>query len=346
MKRILVGLLFVSAAFAAFAPAQAQTRSIGDFDVAGWRGTARANADNRFSLCGVTRDYDSGITLLFSLSAKYRWSMGFVNPSWQLEPGRTYTITYSIDGSPPRAVSARADLPTSVLFDLPDDLELFRLFRRGNMLHATSGGLRLQFSLKGSSAALDELMRCVARNTEPARAAAPPSTASRAEAAAPRRATSEQKLDATKVIANILGRGTLSRFRIVTSGDVQANQIAVLRNADVAWLGLGVAGTLYIAPAGAGTIDEIGADIIASDAKACTGRFASGALTDGESRRVKRMFTTCNTEGQGNLHVHHILVPWHDGTIFSIAHMGLTDGANVAAADEEFREAIKAVVGL
>jgi hypothetical protein len=158
-----VGLVFISglATFGSVSPAC--SFEIGErFAVGDWAGHAQYDDDGTgrqaFSLCLISAEFDSGMTLAF-----IRKAAGFASfisdPRWQLEQYATYPLTVSIDRLWSERVEGRAVLH-SVLVELQPQLRVWDALSRGRRLTVVTDTRRFDFVLDGSARALDRLERC------------------------------------------------------------------------------------------------------------------------------------------------------------------------------------------
>ena len=85
-------------------------------------------------------------------------------------------------------------------------------------------------------------------------------------------------------------------------------------------------------------LDDATSVVIADDAKNCEGDFSSGKKVSepAETVSVKRVFTTCRTDGK-TVEIHYTLVKTESGHLIQIAHLNLGEATgDVATADRAF----------
>jgi hypothetical protein len=323
-------ILLSAFAIAAPIPAAADELPGSRFASGHWAGAAY-DKNRAFSHCAMSAGYRSGISMLFSVSENWTWRVGWMHKDWKLPVGQNIPITYWIDGFPPRQLVARAQSATLAFAELPAQVEVFDLFRKGYVLYVQAEGQRYQFNLEGTYAALTTLGECVKRYRTVAQTPPQPSLP---------KASAEQRLEATQVVANIVARSDVGDVRILSDGEVQRLGVAYLQSADVVWQAPGLLGLLRILPKGSvANTDEAASTILADDGRACKGTFVSGFTDDALTGSAKRMFSACETSLNSNV-FRYTLVPWVDGSIW----MFVTTGRQGAQAD---RQAIdKAEVGL
>lgn len=320
MRRSIVAGILVSVAIAV--PAQAEMLPGTGFVLGNWRGGAY-EINKRFTHCAMSAGYVSGITMFFSVSDNWTWRVQWHHRSWRLTPGQSVPITYQIDSYPPRSLTAHAIEGQLARAELPREADVFEQFRRGYMLTVVAEGQRYQFKLDGTYAALTQLGNCVKAHREIASLNPPPSPAPESPRTTDNppavrkawpRATADQRLEATKVVANIMARSDLGDFRILPDSEVKALDNEFLNSADVVWQTTGLLGLLRIVPKGlVDGADDIASEILAGDSKSCKGTFASGFVTDDVDGAAKRMFTACETSLAGIM-LRYTIVPAADGS--------------------------------
>lgn len=318
------------------------------FKTGNWSGGAYDGGDARqFSHCAISASYRNGILLLFSLDKSWHWRMAFQNNAWNLQVGQRYDLAYSIDGRPARKAVASALQRDMAVVELPDDYDLFVQFRRGYMLRVEAEGLTFKFALDGTSAAFQQLASCVSRNTRQAFGAAPAPTRQGSARSSSSQVTAEQRLEATKVIANILAQGQMSEFHILTASELNDARIPdEVRNADVSWIGPGVIGVLNVIPRGVmSDLDAIASAMIGSDAKACKGAFASGSVPDGNAGAIRRVYVACRRNEGEEFYIYYTIVARTDGSFYNIGHISRGGSEPARKAEENIRQAVYQVMG-
>jgi hypothetical protein len=114
-----------------------------------------------FDYCAGSADYKNGITLVFAVTRGFQWNMNFYNASWQLNPGSSYQVTYSIDSYGSSNTTATAIATNEVQVLLPPNQTLFRYFMRGNQLKLITSSQTFLFDLTDTSQLLPDLLSCV-----------------------------------------------------------------------------------------------------------------------------------------------------------------------------------------
>ena len=352
MRRLAAAAILVSAA-SAF-PASAEMLPGTGFVLGNWRGGAY-ETDKKFTHCAMAARYVSGITMFFSVSDNWTWRAMWHHQSWRLTPGQTVPITYQIDSYPPRRLTAEAMDAQLARAELPATGDVFDQFRRGYLLTVFAEGQQYQFKLDGTHAALTQLGNCVRSQREVAGLSPPPPPL---QTPAPQRstdkppplrkawprATAEQRLEATKVVANIMARTDLGDFRILPDSEVKGLGSEFLNSADVVWQTPGLLGLLRIVPKGlVDGVDDIASELLAGDSKSCKGTFASGFITDEVDGAAKRMFAACETS-LSSIILRYTIVPAADGSHYVFITTGRRgEQANREAIDKGEASLRKAV---
>jgi hypothetical protein len=322
------------------------------FTVGEWRGGAytRQGTTDQFNHCSMSGRYRSGISVFFWLARDYTWQIGWSHRDWKLAPGQQLEVVYWIDDFAPHRAVARARTETLVIADLPAQVGVFDQFRKGYTLRVTAQGNRYTFNLTDTYAALSTLLDCVARQT-----GTPPAPSTQVltqprqptpdplrPSNAPARASPAQRMEAMRVVANIMANAQMEGFRILSDAEVAALKVEDLSKADVVWRAEGVFGMLTVLPKGLITaIEDITAYLIAADHKSCKAQFASGSMPDERSAAVKRAFTAC-AGGNNNFNIRYIVVPLADGAhyVFATAVPDQDSQRRAARAEAALREAI------
>lgn len=267
--------------------------------LARWRYTQ--NGTKTFNHCAADVGYNSGIYVVFAIGRSFSWSMGFANPAWHLNVGAEYDIAFSIDGGSPISAKATAIGASQVEVPLEDSTELFDQFRKGHFLKVAAANQVFGFDLAGTSAVLSALLNCVRKELIPVMANPfePRSQTAAVSHETPSRQV--EQAEASIVLANVLSAASLQGFRVGSTD--QANKLG----ADAVWTANNLIGTVRIFDDIQINDPDIRADVIASDAKACKGSFASGALPDTDGTGEVRLFTACGTAGQ-DLTIYYVAV--------------------------------------
>lgn len=322
-------------------------------DVAGWFIGAYDNNNGKFSHCAMSTPYKSGITMFFSISGDFSWRVGWSHEAWRFTKGQGVEIAVYVDGVGPHTLKANAISEKMALAELPAKGAVFDLMRKGYNMRVYAEGRTYGFNLDGTYAALTEILNCAGRysGNAPVQQATPPAPlvprTSQPSPSAINNVTAEQRLEATKVVANILAQGDMSNFRLLTSKEIAELDSDYITKSHVAWRAEGLIGTLRILTNKKITLGEVNAAIIGDDARGCKGKFASGSVADDKSRSVLRLFTACEEDGKA-YEFRYTVVPAGDGTHYLFSTVGRADGSDrvgrVAKVESALRQAVYEVM--
>jgi len=288
--------------------------------------------------------------MIFAVSEDFSWRVGWAHDGWSLQTGQSVEIELYFDGSGPYRVTAKATNTTLVLAELAATTAIFDAFRKGYVLTVRALGNKYAFNLDGTYAALSEVLACTRRYANGPSAAPPPMTGSKpVRAPSAPTVTAEQKLEATTLVANILGQGDLANFKILTTKErKELDGKGALDNWHVLWRADDVIGMLRIVPKGlVGSSNELATAMLADDARGCKGKFASGSTPDENGNNVVRLFTACNEKGE-SFETRYTVVPMDDGGQYVFGTIGkATNGERAEAvgkADQLLRTAVQQVL--
>lgn len=288
--------------------------------------------------------------MIFAVSDDLSWRVGWTAEGWNLQTGQSVDLEMYFDGSGPYRVTAKATSPRLVLAELAGTTAIFDAFRKGYVLTVRTLGNKYAFNLDGTYAALTEVLECARRYANGSSPAPPPMTGTKPLVAPSVPAvTAEQKLDATTLVANILGQGDLANFKILTTKErKELDDTGAFESWHVLWHADGVIGMLRIVPKGlVGSSNELATTLLADDARGCKGKFASGTTPDENGKNVVRLFTACNDKS-GSFEVRYTVVPLDDGGQYVFGTIGKSkDGERpeaVSKADQLLRTAVYQVL--
>ena len=326
-------------------PACADNYKISTLSSGNWSGGAyRDRKTDKFSYCGMYASYKSGISVHFAIDNDEEWRIGFNSTNFNFREGNEYTVAYSIDNSRPTVLTGTARSPTFVLIDLPSNSSLFDHFRGGTMLSVGVSGRVYQFRLDGTSRALSMLLDCARLydgKTSEARNAPPPAQPQLGNPPQSKRGiTADDRLDATRFVTNLFSKGALRDYRFMTSDELSDKKWPdLIRSADVAWIAPNAVGLLHIFSTEVNSIDDQLSTALASDAKACQGRFASGKVNDDEDANFKRLFTICDDK-EKSFNVEYLFLPRKNALAYRFATM-IFGRSDQAPDNKELRDALK-----
>ncbi len=101
--------------------------------------------------------------MVFSVSDDFSWRIGWAQEAWRFKTGQSVGIALFVDRAGPFNLKAEAVDEHLAVAELPDNVELFDLLRKGNRLTVRALGNTYTFSLDGTYKALTELLGCVGR---------------------------------------------------------------------------------------------------------------------------------------------------------------------------------------
>lgn len=287
-------------------------RQIAQVRVGQWSGGAYSDdRTGQFTHCAASVPYRSSIAMVVSINRSWSWGLGFLDLSstWALTAGAQIPIEVRFDGRAPWNGNARAINASFALLPMADDSYLVQEFRRSMTMEVVAKGQTTRFSLTDTSALLPILANCVReqlaieRGEQPRVAAAPrpqptpprqltqPANTPPAPTAPAAPSATDLQLQATQIATNLLLNARLENARLVPTSETPA----LVRERGVMWTSDQGPGTVQlVGPGLASTTQEVASVILAEDARACRGEFASGrssALVD--ETVVTRAFSAC-----------------------------------------------------
>jgi hypothetical protein len=143
------------------APTAQAAGPYGKIVVGNWSGGAFTDdATGAFSHCAVNAGYRNGTRMFTSITADFKWLVGFAHPNWKLKPGSKLALQLVFDRS--ARIDVTADVKTSSLLTIamPADSQLIRAFRHGSYLELVANDQRLTFALTSTSEMLPALVEC------------------------------------------------------------------------------------------------------------------------------------------------------------------------------------------
>ena len=139
-----------------------------------WKGGSYNNkTTGAFSHCVVSAKYKRGDRLLLSINRKYVFSVGVADARWNLRQGSRYPVTMQVDRRAPINRTALAVSPNQLVITINDRVTFYRMVKAGRTLRIRANGLNRGYSLRGTSRALNAILRCVKRKNRYANVDAP-----------------------------------------------------------------------------------------------------------------------------------------------------------------------------
>jgi hypothetical protein len=318
MRSVLSAILFV-AATAANAGGPHERVVIGS-----WSGGSYTNdKTGQFTHCAVSARYKSGVTMFASIGRDYGWKIGFSHPTWKLIPGTEIPVRLSFDGRSYIDVKAEPLDQNFFVIPMPDNSALIQAFRVASEMNMKILGKSFDFYLTKTSAMIPELAGCVRRNVTVA--AAP--VQQPATGVLPKQGNDTGlQSEAVTLATNFLLAAQLQNARMLRPDE--APNVGPLA---VAWRAADASGRVQIiAPREGIKGIDVAADIAASDAKACGGKFASGRTAElVDSDVLFRAFSTCD-DSEGLRYAEYYVVPRKRGgfAVFAVGSQGSNVGSS------------------
>ena len=334
----------------------------GSVNVGNWAGGAFTNDQTgAFTGCIASANYQSGITVFVMVGANATWNLGFTNNTWSLKPGATFPIVLTFDGRAPVNVSGRVISARTVSVDMPDTSDLIKQFRASTAMSAFAEGNLFQFNLDKTGILLPALVNCVATVKRGGIAAAKDfvlpqrAPAASARAASPEAggtpaagpSTAELQLEAMEFASNFILKAALNNARVLS----RAETPPTLVSNGAAWRSDDAIGFVRIMPAQGGVKGlDIASSIVANDAKACKGKFASARNSElVDSDVVFRGMSSCEDSERASISQYFILPRKKGGfVLFSvIANLRVEEARNPLREEKnkDFRKAALVAVG-
>lgn len=324
---VLIVSLGISATVMTCPSAKAEYIKNSKTTIEGWDIRAfTSDSTGQFSHCSVSSAYRSGITMFFLVSANYAWRVGWTHPGWQFQKDQAVDISVYVDDGGPYNLRAFATSKEAAVAELPPKSSVFDVVRKGYRMTVYAADNKYAFNLDGTYAALTELLACTGRYSGVAAPPTsptppPPLVPSASNSRRPASVTAEQRLEATKIVANILAQGDMTGFKLLTAQEIEDLKSDYLSKSDVVWSAEGVLGTLRIVPKGGGvTARDIATLVVADDLKFCKGESVSGSTRDERNSTVIRLFTGCQ-DGKGAVEYRYTIVPLEDGAFYLFSTM-------------------------
>ena len=304
----------------------------GSIKVGNWTGGGYTNdTTGQFTGCIAGAPYQDGTYFMVSVSAASSWSLGFLNPSWQLVVGQSFPIDLTFDGQHQFHVFGTPITTTLVSVPMPINSALINAFRKSHGMAAYTQGRQFQFQLPATSVLLPTLVNCVKQIKENGLASAgdftvnpTPKTAQVATNAGStlkpetnQPQPMEFQVEAIQLASNFLIKAQLQNAHIVDRSETSVE----LASYGAAWKSEEANGFVRIIPTSADVKGlDVAATVIGNDAKACKGKFASGRMSElVDSDVVFRGIATCE-DSDGSRIAQYFIVPRKKGgfVMFSV----------------------------
>jgi hypothetical protein len=331
----------------------------GSISVGNWQGGAFTNDQTgEFSHCGATAAYQSGIIFLVMIDGKPSWSLGFAHDSWSLSAGQVFPIALTFDGGPAVNVQGIAIGNKLVRVPMPDTSSLIKQFRKAKSMTAYAQGQLFQFNLDQTAQLLPALANCVVKVKQhgvanagefavpvaPKQAAASPPGGSLRPG--PQAGPADMQIEAVELASNFILKTSLRNPHVLSRSETPA----AIAASGAAWRSDEAAGFVRIIPPREGMKGiDVTAAVVASDAKDCGGKFASGRMSElVDSDVVFRGFSSCEDSAGARISQYFLVSRKKGGfVLFSVVSNMKTEEAKTVAKDErlaDFRKAAWVVV--
>jgi hypothetical protein len=354
--RVVVGALLSMV----FSIAVAEARGpYGSINVGNWKGGAFTNDQTGvFSHCVAGASYDSGIYFMVMVDQGAGWSLGFQHPKWRFANNQAFPIALTFDGQTPFYVQGVAVGESLVKVPMPTDSALIGQFRKAKAMTAFTQGQLFQFKLDQTALLLPTLANCVAvvkqqgianagdfsvkPATKLAASAAPPPGGS-LKPDASRNASPEMQIEAIELASNFILKTTLHNPRVLSRAETP---IAVASHG-AAWKSDEAVGFVRIVPPMEGIKGlDVASAVVATDAKDCKGKFASGRTSElVDSDVVFRGFSSCDDSDGARFSQYFIVSRKKGGfVLFSVVSNMKTEEAKTVTKEERLVDFIKAAL--
>ncbi|MGL4967586.1 MAG: hypothetical protein ACRC67_40590 [Inquilinus sp.] len=131
-------------------------------DAGGWKGGAVPNPTNKqFSHCDVSKAYDGGLTLAFTLNPNYLFNVAVVKQNWGLKEADKGKGRVRVDAAYDKSFDIVPVSPVAYVLPVGQDAELMQLLAKGSKAIVTTPKGEFTFALTGTGAALGGLRDCI-----------------------------------------------------------------------------------------------------------------------------------------------------------------------------------------
>jgi hypothetical protein len=131
-------------------------------DAGGWKGGAVPNPQNQqFSHCDVSKPYDGGMTLAFTLNPNYLFNVAVVKQNWGLKEADKGKGRIRVDAAYDKQFDIVPVSPVAYVLPVGQDGQLFQLLAKGSKAIVTTPKGEFTFALTGTGAALGGLRDCI-----------------------------------------------------------------------------------------------------------------------------------------------------------------------------------------
>ena len=336
----------------------------GSLSIGNWKGGAyTSDQTGAFSHCAAGAPYQSGIYFIVSIDDNLGWTLGFVHQSWNLTPGRAFPIALTFDGQSPFNVQGVPLNDKLVQVPMPANSALIAQFRKAKAMTAYTQGQLFQFKLDQTAQLLPTLANCVAKTKQfgvanagdfsiklapKAVAAVSPSppVGGSLKADSPQALSADMQIEAIELASNFILKTSLRNPHVLSRAETP---IAIAANG-AAWKSDEAIGFVRIVPPSEGVNGlDVASVVVATDAKDCKGKFASGRTSElVDSDVVFRGFSSCDDTDGARFSQYFIVARRKGGfVLFSVVSNMQTEEAKTVTKEEklvDFKKAALVVV--
>lgn len=333
--------------------------------VAGWELNAYTDdKTHKFTACLINMPYTTGTSLFFYIDRGFAWSMVLYNPTWQLQKGASYLLSYAIDSGRAVRTTARVTDAHMVEVPLPGSDGLFNEFQRGRQLRVDAAGGSFVFDLAGSSTALTAALDCVHKRVDggkEAKSADPSAVPAAISAPAPESAPVQsqaasqpapadghhgpndaQVAEAIAFMSNLLSTAGVDGFTILSRQEAKK----IYEDYAVVWKAADAIGAVLIASNDdIHNMDKAMGDVSSADAQKCAGKFASARQPVEKSATqvvLGRLVTACE-EASGSYENYYMFLPRAAGGAYVIQVTGAKGEEEESTAQLDYEKLLRAV---
>ena len=337
----------------------------GSINVGNWKGGAYTNDQTgEFSHCAARAGYDSGIYFMVTIDRGGGWTLGFHNAKWTLNNNQTFQIALTFDGQRPFNVQGVAISGNLIRVPMPVNSTLIAEFRKAKAMTAFTQGQLFQFKLDQTAVLLPTLANCVAMVKQQgianagdfsiklapkpvaAAAATPAAAGGSLRPEAPPNLSPEIQIEAIELASNFILKTALHHPRVLSRAEMPIAFAAT----GAAWSADEAVGFVKIVPPKEGVKGlDVASAVVATDARDCKGKFASGRTSElVDSDVVFRGFSSCEDSDRPRISQYFIVSRKKGGfVLFPVVSNMKTEEAKTVAKDErlaDFRKAALVVV--
>jgi hypothetical protein len=313
-------------------PSQPEAAVVRTFQVGNWSGAAYASQSGSFSHCAAGMKFRSNITMLFSINKDFVWTLALHNAAWVFQSGQHVTLTLALDKTPPMKQRAEAFDRSGIIITLDDDADLFRRFKASKRIKISGVKETFEFELTRMNELFSRLLACVKQHQGPSDMPVAQNPFITTE-----QGGDEIVAEATAFAASLLSDAKISGYRFLAPDENK------LLEGDARWIvpGSGLGSVRIFPDIGIDAQRTLSRQLVASNARACDGKFGSGLMPDDE-KGSGGAFVICDL-GEVTFVIYFFSIPRVAGGAYVVSTGYYGAAAPVQRAKEEhqkFREAV------